>query len=200
MQDVVVYNPLGTPQKAITLAPDATYAFADWDKLRGDAKTAAAGIDVAIVKSTQTVATPGEMSDRSYGLLLAGGFALLAGLSACTPPPPPPVVDIASHRCAAAPDLGGATALAYDPKSQKDDVAVVDDKAACLSEAGASSLYRVYRLPGRMRPTSSRSPVRCGTARCSRRAPCCWMATQSLADHQTGGLHIPRRQLRHHPA
>jgi hypothetical protein len=56
MEDLVFYNPLGTPEKVITIAPDPDYDFADFDALVANPPKAKAGLENAIDQSADTVA------------------------------------------------------------------------------------------------------------------------------------------------
>jgi len=55
MQDLVIYNPINATKKAITIAPDASYQFKDFDALVADPENAAKGLRVAIEQSTLTM-------------------------------------------------------------------------------------------------------------------------------------------------
>jgi hypothetical protein len=58
MQDAVSYNaigPYGANKKAITLAPDPTYQFPNFDKLVGDPATAVKGMQVSLERSASTL-------------------------------------------------------------------------------------------------------------------------------------------------
>jgi len=55
MDDTVVYNPIGTPAKMVTIAPDPAYAFTDFDTLVGDPDKAAKGLDVSLTASADAI-------------------------------------------------------------------------------------------------------------------------------------------------
>lgn len=57
MQDLVVYNPINNVAKAITISPDPGYEFVDFDTLVADPAAATKGLQVAIDRSTQAIAT-----------------------------------------------------------------------------------------------------------------------------------------------
>jgi hypothetical protein len=57
MQDTVIYNPLGKPEKVITLAPDPAYAFVDFDAITSKPKVATDGLLIAFAQTADAVGT-----------------------------------------------------------------------------------------------------------------------------------------------
>jgi hypothetical protein len=55
MQDVIEYDPLGTPQKAVTIAPDPEFAFANADALYAAPQHAVDGLDRAFAQIADTL-------------------------------------------------------------------------------------------------------------------------------------------------
>ncbi len=51
MQDKIVYNPVNTPDKTITIAPDPDFAFVDFDTLMAAPEKATKGLQVATEQS-----------------------------------------------------------------------------------------------------------------------------------------------------
>ncbi len=54
MQDMVIYNPIGSPSKIVTIAPDPKYEFTDFDALMGSPDRAVEGVRTAIEESART--------------------------------------------------------------------------------------------------------------------------------------------------
>jgi hypothetical protein len=55
MQDLILYNPVAPASKAITVAPDPAYTFADFDALVGNPGNAVQGLKTAADKSAETI-------------------------------------------------------------------------------------------------------------------------------------------------
>ena len=55
MQDQVVYNPIGSPPKTVTIAPEPGHQFKDFDTLVADPGTAVIGLKTATERSAETV-------------------------------------------------------------------------------------------------------------------------------------------------
>lgn len=58
MQRTVVYNPIfGVPEQAVTVAPDPTYVFDDFEALQADPEKAVKGVDRAIEEAAKAIGT-----------------------------------------------------------------------------------------------------------------------------------------------
>ncbi|HXC54016.1 MAG TPA: hypothetical protein VNU97_01855 [Rhizomicrobium sp.] len=57
MEDSIIYNPIGAPQKTVTLSPDPAYAFADFDTLTADPALAVKGLDAALTGTATAIGT-----------------------------------------------------------------------------------------------------------------------------------------------
>jgi hypothetical protein len=55
MQDAIVYNPINTPPKTITIAPDPTPQYKDFDALAADPKGAVDGLRIGAEKTADAV-------------------------------------------------------------------------------------------------------------------------------------------------
>ncbi len=56
MQDVVIYNPLGSPKNMVTIAPDPALQYVDFDTLAADPSGAINGLKTAELKTAQALA------------------------------------------------------------------------------------------------------------------------------------------------
>jgi hypothetical protein len=56
MEDTVMYNPLGAPKNIVTIAPDASEQFVDFDAMMANPSGAIAGLKTAESKSAETLA------------------------------------------------------------------------------------------------------------------------------------------------
>jgi hypothetical protein len=55
MQDTVMYNPIGTNDKWVTVSPDPAYQFEDFDTLTGHADLSVKGVDVSLRQTADQV-------------------------------------------------------------------------------------------------------------------------------------------------
>ncbi|MEJ1969801.1 MAG: hypothetical protein WDN03_14370 [Rhizomicrobium sp.] len=55
MEDVIAYNPIGTPANTVTIAPDPQYTFVDFDALMADRGRAVDGMNKALTDSAAAV-------------------------------------------------------------------------------------------------------------------------------------------------
>jgi hypothetical protein len=55
MQDQVIYNPIGVPPKTVTIAPDPTYQFANFDALIANGPHAVTGLHTAVAQSSEAI-------------------------------------------------------------------------------------------------------------------------------------------------
>ncbi len=55
MEDTIIYNPIGTPPDAVTIAPEPDDVFADFDALKADPERAAKGLYHAVDHTSDTV-------------------------------------------------------------------------------------------------------------------------------------------------
>ena len=57
MEDKVLYNPLGTVSKVVSLSPDPNYSFTDFDALTASPDKATEGLKVAFGQTADAIAT-----------------------------------------------------------------------------------------------------------------------------------------------